>query len=315
LVSYGFDGSGRVLTVYDGPATGSSYYASNVLYWGHGAIAQMTEGALAETTSIDARMRTTGEAIATSGNSAVLNLGYVYFANSNLQNHTVQLRGQNLLTQTFGYDAVNRLMSASEAGGSSEWSQNFAYDQFGNRSLLASSTFIPYPGITPQAAPPSGWVLGQNLAAPVFNAGTNQIVAASYDAGGNQRSNLATASGDVGVYDGENRLSQATVLGSVTQYVADGDGRRVMKVVCSSGTTPCTPSVTGAVATSYVYDAQGNSTGRLRTRGRSMCTRTRWGARGWRRTVRGIRRGVTTTRRSGRSCRRATADGAPATGV
>ena len=44
---------------------------------------------------------------------------------------------------------------------------------------------------------------------------------------------------------------------SVIQYSYDGDGKRVMKVICPSGTSSCTPSVAGAVTTVYVYNAQG----------------------------------------------------------
>jgi len=54
---------------------------------------------------------------------------------------------------------------------------------------------------------------------------------------------------------GWRRRSSRTL--SVIQYSYDGDGKRVMKVICLSGTSSCTPSVAGAVTTVYVYNAQG----------------------------------------------------------
>lgn len=44
---------------------------------------------------------------------------------------------------------------------------------------------------------------------------------------------------------------------SVIQYSYDGDGKRVMNVICAAGTSSCTPSVAGSVTTAYVYDAEG----------------------------------------------------------
>ena len=81
---------------------------------------------LGVTSAIDARMRTTG--IQVGANGSALNLGYSY-KNGHLNTHTVG-------ALTFSYDAVNRLTSSKESGGTGgEWSKYFGYDQFGNRSL------------------------------------------------------------------------------------------------------------------------------------------------------------------------------------
>jgi len=63
---------------------------------------------LGVTSAIDARMRTTG--IQVGANGSALNLGYSY-KNGNLNTHTV-----GALTQTFSYDAMNRLTSSKESG-------------------------------------------------------------------------------------------------------------------------------------------------------------------------------------------------------
>ena len=52
VISYGFDTSGRVNMV-----GGATTYAQNLLYWGNGAIQSMTQGALAVTSTIDARSK------------------------------------------------------------------------------------------------------------------------------------------------------------------------------------------------------------------------------------------------------------------
>ena len=136
---------------------------------------------------------------ATAGASSLLSLGYSYYNNGNVQTATIGNPGlSSTLTQTFTYDSVNRLTGASESGGANEWMQNFGYDQFGNRSLLTSSTFNPYVGLTPQSA----------TAGTGPFTGNNQWTGAGYDGVGNQTSVLGTA-GESALYDTENRLATA----------------------------------------------------------------------------------------------------------
>ena len=49
------------------------------------------------------------------------------------------------VTQTFTFDGVNRLKSASSTAG---WSRSYGYDQFGNRT---ASGDLSAPGLTPWA--------------------------------------------------------------------------------------------------------------------------------------------------------------------
>ena len=128
-------------------------------------------------------------------------------------------------TQSFGYDGVHRLTSASDSGG---WSRNFAYDSYGNM-WVASNSGISLNGNTPTSN--------------VYTA-ANRNSGSSYDASGNQ----LAVNGDTATYDAENRLSSVTespsMGGGTETLVYDGDGKRVQKIL-PSGTT------------NYVYDAFG----------------------------------------------------------
>ncbi len=118
--------------------------------------------------------------------------------------------GLTVYNQTFTYDGVNRLQTASDDGG---WSRNFAYDQYGSGWVTANNG-VPRAGNTPTSN--------------VYNA-NNRISGASYDAGGNQ----LAVNGDTLAYDAENRQVAATdppALGGATETCAyDGGGPRVLK--------------------------------------------------------------------------------------
>ncbi len=132
-------------------------------------------------------------------------------------------------TQNFGYDGVNRLVTASETGGASqEWMQPFVYDWFGNRALLAGTgVYIPYTGFTPQVTTNSAAAVAQLYS-------NNQWTAAGYDSAGNQKA----VNGVAYTYDAENRLSTvASATVPLVQFGYDGEGRRVQKTVTTNSGT------------------------------------------------------------------------------
>jgi RHS repeat-associated protein len=140
-------------------------------------------------------------------------------------------------TQTFTYDQVNRLSTASDTGG---WSRSFGYDQYGN-SCVGNPGGIGAP--TAPACTQNG--AGQWIVLPptVYN-NQNQLTvdASSYDTAGN----LKAINGDALTYDAENRQVSFTPpngmgIGPET-YAYDGNGNRVQK--SGSGLT-----------TTYIYDA------------------------------------------------------------
>src|SRR5258706_1234243 len=56
--------------------------------------------------------------------------------NTNNGNFKRQTIGSPLnVTQDYTYDSLDRLLTAQESGGASEWSQNYGYDAVGNRTV------------------------------------------------------------------------------------------------------------------------------------------------------------------------------------
>ena len=97
-----------------------------------------------------------------------LELGYGTTANSgNLQSQTITAGGTTI-SQTYTYDQVNRLWTATEAG---VWSQTYQYDQWGNRAVTAG--YVPNTTLTPQVL-------------SAFNTANNRLHASQYDLAGNQ---------------------------------------------------------------------------------------------------------------------------------
>jgi RHS repeat-associated protein len=127
-------------------------------------------------------------------------------------------------TQSFFYDALNRLTTASEASASS-WTQNYVYDRWGNRTIKPNSSNAPAPQFSVTTAT-------NRLGVPSGQSGRMD-----YDAAGNlindNYSPMAygsAAGAQTRFYDAENRMTSAQL--NVTQsaaYAYDADGRRVKR--------------------------------------------------------------------------------------
>src|SRR6185369_4455521 len=135
-------------------------------------------------------------------------------------------------TQTFGYDALNRLTTAQENGAAS-WSQTNSYDRYGNRSIV-----------------------GGGLS---FNATDNRITGSSYDAAGN----LLNDGLHSYTFDSENRIKN--VDGNAA-YTYDAEGQRVRKLVgdntrfiygIGSKLVAEFDGSTGVLKKEYIYGASG----------------------------------------------------------
>ena len=239
--------SGRqVITEYDtaGRAAGvraaAVYYAgataidatNRIQYASHGAVSVMKlgNGKWEHATYDPKRLQPTQIGLGTSGtDSSILKLDYGYGATSNNGNVTSQTItiGSTVMTQSYSYDALNRLQSASENSGAS-WSQSYGFDRYGNRWVSASTGYT-LSTLTPTS---SG----------AFNTATNRLFASGYDGAGNQTSDALSRQF---TYDSENR--QLTFNATGGQYFYDGDGHRVKKV-------------TGSITTIFVNNAMGQPT-------------------------------------------------------
>ena len=181
-------------------------------------------------------------------NSSLLQLDYGYGStnnNGNLQSQTISVAGLTL-AQTYTYDELNRLKSATElSNGQPSWKQTYNYDRFGNRTFDGTNNNTTLPVINDQ---------NTNLTNPSISEVNNRISSAGYDhdPAGNLKCDAAhpCVSGTAYFeYNAENLLKTAGGGASSggASYSYDGDKRRVKKVV--GGTSPHT--------TVFVYDVAG----------------------------------------------------------
>jgi YD repeat-containing protein len=228
--------SGRVLTgSYDvanraaalgGNLNGqTTNYITQTAYLGNGGINKLTRGnGVSYSEGYNSRLQLTSVVETNSQAQQLLNLGLNWgTATNNGTLQSVMASGGGLtFTQTFGYDGLNRLISASEG---STWSQSYNYDRYGNMWMPQTSNPLGAPPVGP-GAPTSN----------AYSASNNRNTISTYDAAGN-----LTTFGAVNVsYDAENRQK---AVGS-NSYSYDAAGQRVGRTTASGATT-------------YVYDAFG----------------------------------------------------------
>lgn len=201
-------------------------YGSNGSYTAHGSLQSIGLGnTLTETWTYNSRLQATSVGV---GNSFSAMFSYPLTANNgNLTGQTINrtIAGTaSTLGQSYTYDGVNRLLSATETGGASpEWSQAYGYDQFGNRWVSAGEILSPF---TPQAS-------------TNFD-GANHLKGFQYDSDGQ----MTVQGAYQFAYDAEGRMQSGSINAATTNYVYDADGRRVMKQAPGGNTV-------------YVYDASG----------------------------------------------------------
>jgi RHS repeat-associated protein len=242
VIETGYDPAGRAAGV---KSQGSSFYyagaaatdaTNRIAYTPHGAMQKMQLGnTLIEQTNFNARLQLTHIKLGTSASSSNrLQLQYGYGTTDNNGNVKSQIiampkpaGGALVLTQSYTYDEINRLKSASETGGTTHWSETFNHDRFGNM-WVTSPTGITLSPHTPQS-------VGN------FAQATNRLAMGQtlYDDVGNLTKDSL---GREFEYDAENR--QYDYQNGATTYGYDGDGRRVRK-----------QDATGTLL--YIYNAMG----------------------------------------------------------
>jgi RHS repeat-associated protein len=151
----------------------------------------------------------------TQGAGDLLTLGFGYGTtdnNGNVLSQTIARPGFSA-TQTYTYDAYNRIQKVQEG----TESRDFAYKEPGNLYVPSWSTGTGWaPGSFTPASP--SWFDGNNRL-------VNTLLGIQYDAAGN----LTAIGGFTFAYDAENRLVSSTLNSVTTNYVYDGEGRRVKK--------------------------------------------------------------------------------------
>jgi RHS repeat-associated protein len=211
-VNYQYDSAARLYSATD--SSGWNYASlvntSQSYFLPAGAMGQIDTPNFKYTNSFNNRLQPT-EIAAKMNVSGSLLLDKTYTYNppntSQVNNgdiYTVTNLKDSSRTQTFTYDALNRLAAAQDT---SHWSNTYTYDSWGN---LTKKLYGPIPA-------------GEYMDSSADTG--NHLAGYNYDLGGNM-----TGDGvNTYVYDGENRISS---VAGVT-YTYDADGRRVKK---SSGT-------------------------------------------------------------------------------
>ncbi|MFN0277216.1 MAG: RHS repeat-associated core domain-containing protein [Pyrinomonadaceae bacterium] len=185
----------------------------------------------------------------------LLKLDYTYNTTGNFDNNgnilsqKITVKGDGAFTalQNYTYDELNRIKSATETiGGSQSWKQTFTYDRYGNRRF----EFTTVNGNPNTTIPASNCV--EAVCNPTISPNNNKLTSTGwqYDAAGNT---TGDPQGNAFTYDAENKQvkvdnsgQQSIAAGTVGQYFYDGDGKRVKKIVPTSG---------GNEITIFVYDA------------------------------------------------------------
>lgn len=249
-----FDNSGNLAIAQSKKNSTAGYwdYADSFSYTAAGAVSSMQLGnGKWESTAFNSRLQPTQIALGTVQNGTDnLKLNFDYGSTQNNGNVVSQQitvptesRGGNTYngftaTQTYTYDYLNRLKSATEninGNPTPNWKQTFLYDRYGNRNfdLTNGNTTVPDPNCATAICNPS-----VDAANNRFTTGQGY----AYDLDGNV---ISDATGKSFTYDGENKQTKvqngSTVIGN---YYYDGDGKRVKKIA-------------GAETTIFVYDVGG----------------------------------------------------------
>ena len=250
-VTSGFDVAGRAAAVSGSMSGVTTPYASGALY---GLDGQMTSASF-NNGLIETRGYSPDRLQLTSIQAGTLTLGYDFGTNhnnGNVRSSTITHGGYTPIQAFYTYDALNRLLVAAEnpavkappsdcTDTTSNWCEQYDDGAFGNRRVAANNNLAALSATEPGA----------------FNAANNHISggAWTYDAAGN----VIGDPGGAYAFDAQNRMKNAMTSLNTIVYGYGADGRRVMKTICPSGTSPsaCFDGSSGAVTTRYAYDAMG----------------------------------------------------------
>jgi len=261
------DDNGDLTSVQSKKTQNSGFwnYASHFTYTASGQVSSVQLGnGRWEHTQFNSRLQPVRIALGKVQNAAdLLKLDYSYGMwengtltqeknNGNIARQiiTVPSNGNNAgftATQTYTYDALNRIKQATETiPNQTGWQQTFTYDRYGNRNFdEANTTTLPRRcgAIPNQTVCPNDPAFN-----PTINIQNNRPNGHLFDNAGNT---TRDAENRKFIYDSENRQvrvetvdARGNVINTVGQYFYDGDGRRVKKYV------PATQEIT-----IFLYDA------------------------------------------------------------
>ena len=228
-ITYTLDAADRVSAVTGSLSGVPTNYAQSIAYTPASGISSMVtgsgNGALTSTLTWNDRLQLTGLNVTNPSTSQILGLSFYPCSgsatacssgnNGNLQSQTISVPSLGSLTQTYSYDALNRLTAAAE---SSSTLEQYSYDGFGNRWVPNHNSSLPALSVeTPT---------GNVYTTPI----PNRITGWTYDNAGNILSVPLSQNNNRNFnYDGENRQVVATITGVngiQASYAYDGNGLR-----------------------------------------------------------------------------------------
>jgi RHS repeat-associated protein len=252
VFTYTPGGAGSPLSVAD---SNGITYGSSAHYWPAGTLASVMNGVNSQSEILNNRMQpcwiydTTGSPLpfssttcsSTATTGSILDVKYNFGFGSTDNGNVTGITNNRDATrsQSFTYDALNRLLTAQSSSTYATnsarcWSEAYNYDPWGN--LLSISLGSPsYAGCVQE--PPLAVTVNANnqfQSSTACFSGSTLLTTATYcyDAAGNLMTNTSGASFS---YDAENNIKSAMTLG--INYVYDGDGRRVAKLNSSGQAT------------------------------------------------------------------------------
>jgi YD repeat-containing protein len=220
LSAVGYPGGESVVYAPDplGRATQAGSYASAVTYFPNQTVSSFTFGnGNVYVAELNARQSLANFSYGTS-NTVSLSEDLIYDANGNITNVNDLLNGPR--TKAFGYDALNRLISAQASGLSVN--ETYTYDALNNlRSRLTGGVTFNF-----------NYDANNRLNTLTTAAGTSATY--TYDAFGNRQSAANGSATTSYVFDAKNQLLQ---IPGVDTYAYDASGRRVAKTTANGSTT------------------------------------------------------------------------------
>ncbi len=252
-ISYTYNLAERPTSAVD--TANSITYASNVHYGAGGLCSAVLGSAITITSTFNPRLQpleiqaTTGAPPAPcttptqAGNLLDLTYNFNYGAGDNGNAASITNNIDGTRSQTFTYDALNRLATAQTGGTHATspshcWGESYTYDAWANLLSIGVSN-TSYNGCTQEG-------FSQSMTA------SNQVSGFSYDDAGNQ---MGIPGGGSYAYDAENHL----VSTAGVNYTYDGDGERVEKSngemywYTSGGEVLDETDLSGNLTSEYVY--------------------------------------------------------------
>jgi RHS repeat-associated protein len=256
VVNFGYDSSGDLGQV---SKSNGFVYANSFSYAPHGQVEKFRFGnGLWETMQFNSRRQITQIGLGHSAtDTGFWKIAYEYGDwngstldttknNNSLARQTITVPTIGAVTgftaiQTYAYDSLDRLKSATETiGGNETWKQTFLYERFGNRNFDTGTTLLSNESAVTKVANPEILTTNNRFKLDQDNDSINDY---EYDSSGNLTKN---AQGRQFTFNAENLQITATASGMSFVYSYDGNNKRVKSYDSVNDKT-----------TLYVYDASG----------------------------------------------------------